>query len=62
MLDDIDNIIAYEEGRLDNEDIISLFQRLIDSGLCWTFQGSYGRMAHNLIKAGHCHFKGGKNV
>ena len=64
MMDLVDDIIAYEQGRLENEDIISLFQRLIDSGLCWTLQGSYGRMAMSLIEAGECqpYFKGGKSV
>jgi hypothetical protein len=50
----IDKIIAYEEGTLDDEDIIDLFQTLIDTGQAWTLQGSYGRMAASLIEAGQC--------
>jgi hypothetical protein len=50
----IDKIIAYEEGTLDDEGTIDLFQTLIDTGTAWTLQGSYGRMAAALIEAGHC--------
>jgi len=50
----VDEIIAYENGELDEEGVISLFQRLIDCGLAWTLQGHYGRTAHALIEAGYC--------
>ena len=46
-------IIAYETGELSDEAIILLFQHLVDSGLAWSLQGSYGRMATALIEAGH---------
>jgi len=51
---DLDQLIAYEEGRMTEPDVIRLFQRLIDSGLVWQLQGSYGRMAQALIEAGRC--------
>ena len=54
MMDQIDQIIAYENGELDNDETISLFQSLIDSGLAWQLQGSYGRQAARLIEAGYC--------
>ena len=50
----IDKIIAYECGELDEEGILELFQELIDSGLAWQLQGSYGRTARALIEAGYC--------
>ena len=53
-MDQIDNIIAYEQGELDEEAAIDMFQALIDSGLAWQLQGSYGRTAMSLIEAGHC--------
>jgi hypothetical protein len=53
-MDQVDKIIAFEQGDLDEDGIIQLFQELIDSGLVWQLQGSYGRMARNLINAGYC--------
>jgi hypothetical protein len=46
------NIIAYEQGELEQDEVINLFQHLVDSGLAWSLQGSYGRMATALIQAG----------
>lgn len=48
-------IMAYEAGELSEDEIIEGFQSLIDSGVVWTLQGSYGRMAARLIEAGVCH-------
>lgn len=48
----INDIIAFEQGDLDDEQIINLFQQLVDTGLAWTLQGSYGRMAAALISDG----------
>ena len=58
MTDLTDRIIEYEEGGLDEEDTIALFQELIDNGMAWTLQGSYGRMAKHLIECGLCEKKG----
>lgn len=49
---DLDKIIAFEEGELDEEGTISLFQDLVDSGACWRLQGFYGRFATELIELG----------
>ena len=53
-MDQVDKIMAFESGELDDEAIIELFQELIDSGLVWQLQGSYGRMARSLIEDGYC--------
>lgn len=50
--DNVSDIVAYEEGRLSEKDTIKLFQRLENSGLAYSLQGSYGRMATSLIGAG----------
>ena len=51
-------IMEYENGELDNEAVVTLFQYLIDTDLAWSLQGSYGRMAHSLITAGYCNRPG----
>lgn len=48
-------IMAFEGGELEEREIIEGFQHLIDSGLVWQLQGSYGRMASHLIEEGYCH-------
>lgn len=53
-MDQLDQIIAYEQGDLSEEDTVTLFQSLIDSGLAWMLQGHYGRTAQRLIEAGLC--------
>lgn len=50
----LNKIIAYENGELEEIEVIDLFQELIDSGLVWSLQGSYGRTAQSLIDAGIC--------
>lgn len=51
----IDQIIAYENGELNEEETIALFQSLIDNGMAWRLQGHYGRTAAALIEEGLCH-------
>ena len=48
----ISKIIEYESGILSDDQTIDLFQDLVDSGLAWSLQGSYGRMAEYLIDEG----------
>lgn len=52
---EVDFFIKYEGGELADDEVIDGFQHLIDSGIVWQLQGSYGRMAENLIDAGLCH-------
>lgn len=54
MKDQLDRMIAWEQGDLDDDETIALFQELIDSGLAWQLQGCYGRMAYALIENGYC--------
>ena len=47
-------VLDYEVGALNDEDTIAGFQHLINTGMVWNLQGSYGRMAKQLIEAGKC--------
>jgi len=42
-------ILFFEEGKLDVDQTLDLFSVLIQNGMAWTLQGSYGRMARHLI-------------
>lgn len=49
---------GYDPDLLDQDEAEELtldaWQLLIDSGLCWQLQGSFGRQAMALIEAGIC--------
>ena len=53
----LEDIIKYENGELEFDEVIVLFQHLVDTGLAWTLQGSYGRTASDLIKYGYVTLK-----
>lgn len=45
-------IIDFETGDVTEEQVLELFQHLVDTGLAWSLQGHYGRTAQALIDAG----------
>ena len=47
---DVDFVMAYENGELNQLEVIAGFQKGIDSGLVWQLQGAYGRQARYRIK------------
>lgn len=51
-MSNINQILAYENGELDEAGVIELFQSLVNTGLAWSLQGHYGRTANALIEAG----------
>ena len=53
--DTVGKIIDYETGLMSDDEVIDFFQEMIDSGLVWQLQGSYQRLAIQLIEEGYCH-------
>ena len=51
-MDTLDAIIAYEQGELDDDETVELFQHLLDRGQVWLMQGHYGRIAKAMIQEG----------
>ena len=51
-MNQVSAIMAWEDGELEEGETVELFQELVDSGLAWSLQGCYGRMASRLIEAG----------
>lgn len=49
----VGQVIAYENGEMDEDEVVEFFQGLVDSGLAWRLQGSYGRQAAALIDGGY---------
>ena len=49
----LDYIMDFEEGSLEVNDVIELFQFLVDTRIAWQLQGFYGRTAETLIEAGY---------
>jgi len=50
--DMVGSIMAFEQGTLEEEDVLKLFQHLVDTGMAWSLQGSYGRAAKSLLDQG----------
>jgi hypothetical protein len=48
-LDLVRAIMALEVGELNDQQTLMLFGQLIATGAAWSLQGSYGRMANQLI-------------
>ena len=47
-----ERIVEYENGQLDQQQTIQLFQELVDSGMIMKLQGHYGRFAAQLLEEG----------
>lgn len=45
-------LMDFEDGSMNIDQTLELFSILIQTGLAWRLQGSYGRMARHLIDQG----------
>jgi hypothetical protein len=52
MEDTFEKMMAFENGELDEVEVVELFSVLVQSGLAWQLQGFYGRTAMSLIRGG----------
>ena len=57
----VSKIMQYENGELNDEETVELFQKLIDTGLAWQLQGHYGRTAVQFLEAGFCNHPNEEN-
>jgi len=53
MKDVVNQIMAYEQGDMDDEEVIDFFQTLLDTRIIYSLQGSYQRHAQALLEAGY---------
>lgn len=58
----VGKLAAYESGGLSFEEVVELFQTLVDSGMVSHLQGHYGRTAEMLLESGHVVESGGPSV
>ena len=52
--DFLDQIMAFEQGEMEQEEVIEFFQELINTGFAWELQGFYQRTAIRFIQQGLC--------
>lgn len=56
-MDYINNIIAFENGELNQEQIINLFTELYQTNILFKLQGFYQRIFNDLIEGGLINIK-----
>jgi len=55
MVDLIDSINEFQTGSMQETEMVSLFQNLIDTGMLTHLPGMFSAIAASLIQAGRCH-------
>jgi hypothetical protein len=50
----VNDFMRYENGGMSEDEQVSFIQALIDTGMAWSLQGSYGRIAEQMIGSGKC--------
>jgi hypothetical protein len=57
-MDEVDFIITFENGEATDKEIVDGFANLVKSGMAWSLQGTYGRIAKALIEQGYINKQG----
>lgn len=57
----VNDVIKFEAGEMSDDELVTFFQSLINSGDAWRLQGMYGRTAMALIEDGLCTLPEGDN-
>ena len=52
-----EQLASYEAGELEHDDVVALFQDLLDTGFVWDLQGSYQRDLRDLVEAGEVSYR-----
>jgi len=47
-----ERVLLYETDQMSEQEMISMFQELVDTGMAWKLQGHYGRTSMILLDAG----------
>jgi hypothetical protein len=48
----VDKMMAWESDEMSETEAIAFFQELVNTGIVWMLQGSYGRQAMRFLEAG----------
>jgi len=48
----VGDLLAWEQGKMTDQEEVALFQRLVESGWAWKLKGKYARRASELIADG----------
>jgi hypothetical protein len=50
----VSDLMRYEAGEMDEGEVVTMFQYLINSGMAWKLQGVYGIIATKFIEVSLC--------
>lgn len=52
MADIVTRIMEWEDGEMTHAESVAFFQELVDNGMAWRLQGTYGRTAAYFLQRG----------
>ena len=47
----VEKIVRFENGEMEEDEVVEFFQELLDTGMIYQLQGSYQRTAQHLLDA-----------